>query len=241
MRVSAKSCLLTALLALAASTPTPGCGFTPVPEPPNINPPDTTLIEGIAERGDLHVLLEGSAGAVEPGLVLWAVNLDSTEPPVTAVSEEDGSFSLTVAGTVEDELRLQVRSDEARSEPVDVVVEETGELHRSARMECLRLAPPFDLDFETLAVDGRATLDVAISNDCTDEVIIDAARIRVEPSDYSVETAMPLSITAGGTAEIDVRLAPTAPGLIEELLLLGISAPEIERRPITLIGEGSDS
>ncbi len=213
-------------LAIALLT---ACGVTPVPEPPNLSPPDASLIT--FETGTSVPGFTGEAGALEPGADLWVANLDSMEPPVVITPEADGSFDATgsVMAFPGQELRLQARMGDLRSDPVDISVG-GGEIVRITA-DCLFLEP----DLEAALVPGSTT-SVRIDNACGAEARIEAIRLRAPEPLITVETAAPLVIGDGTSATLEISLDASASALTEEVVILDITAPETDRRAITVYG-----
>jgi hypothetical protein len=225
---------------LAALVLGAGCIFTPVPEPPNLEPPDVDRIVVNTSRQVGTYEIAGGDGAATPSTILWTINLDTEDPPVTTEVADDGSFSLLVAADPGDELRLQSRRDEVRSEPVDAVVTDTGALRRSVVQGCIALEPTFEVDLGTAATDETIHGAVELTNNCAEEIEVVAARLRVETAPFDVATTTPLGIAIGESAVIETLFSPVAIGVHEEVLLLEVGATTIDRRAVTLFGECVD-
>jgi hypothetical protein len=68
--------------------------------------------------------------------------------------------------------------------------------------------------------------------------VIDEVVLR-RPSDaWSVATPGPITLPAGASSDLEVVFQAPSAGLHEEILFVVIGAPEADRRPITLSGEG---
>jgi hypothetical protein len=207
-----------------------GCSVSPIPDPPNLQPPDLSRI--MVETGTSVPGLLGEPGAVEPGADLWVVNLDTMEPPVTIVTDPDGGFdSGGIPAFVGQELRLQARMGALRSDPVDFLVG-GGEIVRPTA-SCLVLEPTLEL-----ALEAEMTTSIQIANDCGSPARIDAIRLRAPSAAIAIETASPLDIADGGSATIDIFFRPDASGLLEEIVILDVTLPEIDRRVVTAFGVG---
>lgn len=227
------------LLALAALVS--GCDINPVPEPPSgqpLDPPQVgriTLAPDPMMAGD-DIDVAGAPGTATPGSDLWAVNLDGTEPPVTARVQDDGSFSLTVSGYSGDELRLQVRSADRRSLPIDVIVppdQGPAVVTAHALADCLILDPPLELELPAPAGTEPPEGAIAISNQCATTVVLDDIRLRVPTASFAVEPAT-LQVLGGATEWVTVRAYGADP--VESILLLHVASPEADRRSVTLFG-----
>lgn len=211
-----------------------GCVGTPIPQPPALDPPDADLIRH--EDFGTFAQLVGEAGAVVPGATLWAMNLDGTLDPETTVAEADGSFMLSFFAIPGHEVRVQARDGDDRSRPVDLLVPR-GEVVRATE-GCLALEPALEVRLAAaVAVGASETRVVRVSNRCAGEAVFDVALRR--PSDaWRVVTPGPFSVPSGGAADVEVAFAPLSAGLHEEIVFLALSAPALDRRPITLSGEG---
>lgn len=236
--------ILLALLALSAS-----CAINPVPEPPSsdpIEPPKVELVTLTPDplMADTDIDVAGSPGTAEPGAELWVVNIDSSEPPVTAPVQPDGSFALVVQGLANDELRLQVRQGSLRSMPVDVIVPgQPGPAVVSARAlaDCILLDPPLELILPKPSSSEPPSASIRIENTCAMDVDITDLRLRVASSDLSAElrdASPPDVVPANGSREILVRAYGDP---MEEVLLVEFSSAQQDRRPITLVSQGGVS
>jgi hypothetical protein len=220
---------LRSLLVLAA-----GCVGTPIPQPPALDPPDADRI-AYEMAGSITVLV-GGPGAVLPGTTLWGVNLDGVLDPQTTVVNADGSFSLGVFALPGQELRVQTRDGDERSRPVDLRVPR-GEIVRRTEA-CLTLEPALELRRPAIDVGMLDRQRVRLTNGCEAEVVIDEVVLR-RPSDaWSVATPGPITLPAGASSDLEVVFQAPSAGLHEEILFVVIGAPEADRRPITLSGEG---
>lgn len=202
------------------------CTVTPVPDPPNLDPDLVTVnVEGSVPY------VVGDVGSADPLAEAWGVDLEGGSAAVTAAIGADGSFRLGPLGRPGGEIRLQVRTASARSEPIDASVA-PGILAPVTRPldDCLTIAPPREAAL-------AATTVIAIANGCSGELVVDAIRLRAPVPAITIETAAPLRVAAGASAEIRVALTP-GPTPIEEILFLDVSAPEPERLPITLFRLG---
>lgn len=178
--------------------------------------------------------IRGGAGAVEPpGAIVRATNFENDQPHVQSTVEPDGSFELIVeidlAG--ENEIRLQVISDEARSEPIDIVFtpdSEHFELAERALGHCLVLDPSLELDLE----DSQT---IHVSNGCGEAIELEPPRLRRVFAGVQVgaEHSWPMTLADGDSIEVSVDFEPNSNG--ELVIFLEASSPESDRRPVTLV------
>jgi hypothetical protein len=212
-----------------------GCTGSPVPEPPNLEPPALDRVTATPGSSGSTVV-SGTAGAVAPGTMIWGANLETNDPPSITPAGADGSFVLPLAWADGDEIRLQVRdTDDNRSRPVDVIVPGIIEPVRPLA-GCLTLDPPLELDLGTTSVAAPETGAVAIDNGCGSTVTIVAVRSRSGSTAFETSVAAPFDVADGASATVDVTFRPATTGPEEEILFLEVSAPSTERRPVTVIG-----
>lgn len=211
------------------------CVVSPQPSPPELEPllgDGIDLIDGGTE--DLSDLMGFEA---EPGSVIPATgsvivtNLDTDDAPSTSVVRDDGSFSIALRAVPGDTIRFQVDQDGARSEPVDIAVDDVGQTSAVSEdaPSCLVIDPA---RFVALPGSGAAR-SIVISNDCTEAVRIASPRLRRGRGPFTFSPTQPILIEAGDVAFVTVRVAGTADES-EDVLLLDILEPEIARRAITL-------
>lgn len=211
------------------------CVATPIPDPPSLDPPDLDRIyEAGTSAGEIDI--DGMAGAVDPGAVVVAVNLDAMDPPVRVEADIDGGFSMIVPGFPTHLVRMHAELDDARSPPVDFVATGGGTPvpFDPPLADCLTI--PVELAFGRVAIGATDTVSIPIANDCAADVEIDAIALRVPTAGLNVVTAAPLTVAASTEAVIEVEVAPASAGPLEEVLLLSIAAPEMGRRAVTLRG-----
>ncbi len=212
-----------------------GCVATPLPDPPTLEPPDVERMFVSPTSVGPALELRAMPGTVDAGLTVVAVNLDQSDPPVRAVADPDGSFTLTVLGFSGHVVRVHAEMDGARSSPVDfVAVGGTPSPLVPTLADCLVMADA--LSFGEVAVGATERITIPIDNDCASEVRFDAIALRVPTLGLNVVTAAPLTIAASSSGVIEVDVTPSAPGALEEVLLVGVAAPEIGRRAVTLYG-----
>lgn len=211
-----------------------GCGVDPLPEPPSLV---GDLLGQACGACDGQGKVTGRPGSVTGADRIWVVNLDGQEPPVTAPVAADGSFELFVSAMEGDEIRLQARRDELRSEPRDAVMVTSGALGAAPRplSSCFVVAP--ELAFTDTTVGDAAPKALRLQHTCAAPLQIDAVTLRAPSADFTVTApAVPLVLAPGAFADVSVDFAPSAVGLREEVLLIEVAQPEVDRRPVTLFG-----
>jgi hypothetical protein len=225
-----------------------------MPLPPNVNPDDVDGLVGahpceLPSCDPLPALeLQGEVGSVAnpEGATIWVVNLDGVEPPVTAPVEPDGSFNIIVdgdidvlqAGGLSEEYRLQVRTDDDRSEPIDFVADlsqRTLQVSERPLAECFTIEPATELDFGS--VSAPSSLEIILRNDCAEALTFEAVRLRAPTASFLAGTG-PGSLDRGQDASVLVEFEPEHDGLLEEIMMVEASSPTRDRRPITLSGRG---
>lgn len=211
------------------------CTVTPVPEPPNLEPPDLAQITFGTSSSTGLVTLMGNPGALGPGERLWVVNLDGAGPPIETDAAADGSFSVGVSASFGHELRLQAREGDRRSDPLDVAAPAAVQIVRPLA-DCLTINPPFEVAFGASPTGTPVDATLHLDNACGATVEIASMRLRVERTDFVIADALPLSVSDGGSADVALRFVPESAGLSEEILFLDLIAPESSRLPFTLWG-----
>jgi hypothetical protein len=224
--------LLRMLTVLALVLGLPACLGTPQPDPPNIDP---SHLFGYGTDGPPTVLIQGEAGAVQPAdVVLRIWSLDREEPAVDVTPAADGSFSVEVPGEIGGEFRLQALQDEVRSLPVDVVVDGVDRVSLAPRplADCLTASPEWET---TIGPSGQTT--IRLRNRCAEPVILSQIAIRTPVAAFAVVSPTTLEpLPAGEELPIVVEYVYAVGVPQEEILLIDVSAPVRDRRPITLIG-----
>jgi hypothetical protein len=222
-----------------------GCGFTPVPEPPTVDPLDPLDLSKvlvfdssmlpIPEEG---ISIEGAAGSAVPGSIVVIVDLDTTLPAWQEQVGDDGSFFVETTANIGDELRIQLRDGDRRSVPLDAFLRGDFEvfLEPVEREACLDV--PLELIFDETAIDASINRVLTLRNDCSDDVIVESGGTRRPSPNFDLVTSLPITIPSGGSVEIDVSFSPQAQEELEAILLLQVTAPFVERRPVTLMGRG---
>jgi len=211
---------------------TVGCAISPKPEPPeaSLNLGGVKADTLVAVFGDLDIV--GEPGTAQPpGALIRAYPLDTSDPPIEATVKPDGSFELLGVASKGEEVRLQLVTEDSRSEPLDVVVGERGSPCVAALRpltSCLELDPVKEIE-----LGSRPTLTVR--NGCASAVTLAAPRPRRELTELGLGTniAWPATLQSGETLTINIQLTSTA-SFDEELFFVEATAPERDRRPITL-------
>lgn len=209
------------------------CIVSPKPEPPMATIDFDEVILDVAIYSTSRTI-KGGPGAVEPaGAILRATNLENDQPPVQRIVESDGSFELTVEIDLvgENEIRLQVISDESRSEPIDVILtldSEELEFAERALDHCLILVPSLEIDLEESSA-------IHVNNGCGEAVELEPPRLRraFDGVQVGAEHTWPLVLADGDSIDVDVDFEPGSTG--ELVVFLEASSPEQDRRPVTLV------
>jgi hypothetical protein len=214
------------------------CSVNPVPEPPA--KPETSgpiAADGCLSCDGAIVL----SGATKNADVVWAVNLDRTDPPTVVDVAADGSFELALLGTTGDEVRIQARRDTERSDPRDYVVPDQGDLIPAARPLFDCLPAPLELDLGELSVGAPAAVRALdLASTCADAVTLQTIDLRAPAPAFTLQSSpVPIALGTNQTESIQVSFAPTMPGPSEEILLVEITAPVTDRRAVTLFGRGA--
>lgn len=210
------------------------CVSTPIPQPP----PDSLDIGKIVLPDTwpttTALSFSGRPGAAPPNSRLRVTNLDTDVPPVEVDVAGDGSFQVTISFSLEDELRLQVRTVEERQPPIDVVLGDIG-FEPAPRVDCF--TAPLEVDLGAVSAGGTADAAIVLDNDCADDAQIDAAFFRTDDPSFVFVGAPPSSVPAGAEADLDTRFAPTAAGDAEEIVLVELVVDgSAVRYPVTLFG-----
>jgi hypothetical protein len=224
------------------------CALNPIPVPPNLRLEDVNgepmgELCPACDPGEGSVALEGGAGAVTPGgATVWAVNLDGTSPPVEVTAAPNGSFSLEIdanygiidAGGLSEEYLLQIGTVDETSLPMAVRVDlSTTELVAASRPlgDCFGVIPQLQLS------NGRQH-NIALINNCAETISFSSIGLRVPHPSIALSPG-PTSLALGERQTVTVDFATAGPGPHEEVLLLEISAPVIDRRAVLLRGAAS--
>jgi hypothetical protein len=200
-------------------------------------PPSVDLQSVSAQPVDyngVEIKVVGAPGAARPaGATVRIYDLDSSLPPAETQSGRDGSFSLVLRVADGDQLRLQIIAAATRSEPVDFVFSVIGQppsptLHALA--DCLILQPGLQADLSTTAA-------VHVENRCTQLVQIEAPRVRRDAPGLQVGSGgiWPAQIAPSASIDVPIVFHPST-GVDEEIVFIEASAPQRDRRPITVWG-----
>jgi hypothetical protein len=222
MRTLLASCALLASACLGTETGNP-------PAAPVI---DVSKIELRSVGGGIEVT--GRAGAIEPaGASARLVNLDGVMPLVVAAVGDDGSFSALVPAIADDVIRLQARLGDLRSGPVDFVLASSP----TPASGCLVVE--LDVDLGTLAAGELTAIPIEIVNECEGDANLFSNAFRTSDPAFEYRAPVtPHAMSEGARATLDLAVTPSAPGELEEILLLGVTTPDgIDRIAITLYGE----
>jgi len=211
-----------------------GCVISPLPEPPQATlNPDLVASDGPVYGLNIH----GQPGAAAPaGALVRAHDLDGDFPAAQALVEEDGSFLIELATTaLTVEVRLQVISHEARSVPVDVIVDANQTALAPAPRplaHCLHLTPEAELD----VAEGEQVL---VSSSCADDVQISEPYLHRAPAGIVVgaESSWPVTLASGESVAVSVE---TDAAFVEEAIffIAASTAEHDDRRPITVVPPG---
>ncbi|MBK8940539.1 MAG: hypothetical protein IPM79_23730 [Polyangiaceae bacterium] len=212
------------------------CVVSPQPSPPGEDPDldgDGIDIVG-AGTEDLNELLtfDAAPGSVDPAKgVVIVTNLERSDAPSRVVVRDDGSFSVALAGFPGDTVRFQVDQDGARSQPVDIAVDATGQVVDVVEdaPACLAIDPA---RFVALSGAGDAQ-SIVVRNECEVAVLIDAPRLRRGRGPFTFSPTGALSLEPGEAGFVTVRAVGAADER-EDVLFFDVSAPEPARRAITL-------
>lgn len=212
-----------------------GCVVSPQPSPPVDAPElDGGLVSvGLTPESLLEsVTVTGAPGTVDPaeGTVI-VTNLDRDDAPSLAPVRPDGSFEIVVGGAVTEVLRLQVRAQDARSAPVDLLLDGSvsGLAPAPVDLACLTIEP--DL---WMALDGQGDArSLVVTNDCTDAVTIAAPRLRRGLAGFTFAPTAPFELAVGETTTVTVRSTASTQE-DEDVLFFEIVAPTAGRRAITI-------
>ncbi len=201
-----------------------------------MDPPD--LDGGLVGLGispealDQTVTVAGNPGAVDPpeGVVI-ITNLDRSDAPSIAPVAPDGSFAIAVPASGSEVLRLQVKGDELRSEPVDLALDATATSLAVAPVgaACLTIEPAAYLPLE----DG-APGKVLLSNGCAEALQIVPPRLRRGQAGLTFSPTAALDLAPGDAAVLTVR-PEGAPIEEEDVLYLEIVSGLPARRAVTIV------
>ncbi|MEM9191376.1 MAG: hypothetical protein AAGF12_19550 [Myxococcota bacterium] len=238
--------LAAGLIAWAAA-----CVGTPQPDPPNFDPDQVyvgvpvgppsggvSLLgrPGSAEGGDMgFTSLTATEPTTEVETLVWSANLDVATPTQVVVAEDDGSFEIFGVGSLGDEVRIQVRGPGGDAPPVDVVLDIGVPPAPRPLSDCLTASPPLELFLGRAEAPGQQLQgQIRIQNDCAEEVSLTTA-MRVPTPSLEI-VAAPTRLQPGSSGSVQLRWTAGEP--LDDVLLIEVSAPIRDRRPITLRAAG---
>ncbi|NUP12680.1 MAG: hypothetical protein HOW73_42110 [Polyangiaceae bacterium] len=211
-----------------------GCGVNPLPVPPELG---GEISGSTCLPCDGTIRVAGEPGSAKNADAVWLVNLDRQSEPLLVPVANDGSFEALMDALPGDEIRLQARRDELRSVPLDLVATVDAVLEPAARplADCFVVEPELELDDATVGATSFATL--TLSHDCDTSLTIDSIALRAPAPAFEIAAPVaPFVLAPGETTTVTIQLTPEAAGLVEEVLLIEVSSPEPDRRPVTLFG-----
>lgn len=213
-----------------------GCFATPLPDPPDLDPPDvermhaspvTTLVTSV-------FAIEGDAGSVAPGVLVHVVPLDTARAPVLTAAAEDGSFRVELPADPGDRLRITFRTEAARSAPLDVIVPTMeGPFEPVTRNPCVRVDP--ELDLGEVEAGSTGAFDLVLDNTCGAAIRIET-RMRAPSTVISIGAPSSQELAPGESAVLTVTFAPPVAGAYEEVAFVDVGGPFAERYPLSLFG-----
>ena len=197
-----------------------------------LDPDRVSTADGHTRGEELSLMGEPEA-ASPSGATVRVYNLDSEDPPVETTVQGDGSFQLTLPAEPDDEIRLQVVTEQSRSAPIDAYfgtlvglpeVDVTSEALES----CLAVDPAYELE----VVDSAT---ISVTNNCSYEVVLDEPQPRVVISglELGAEQTWPLTLAPGSSVSVTVSVSADS-SLLEEIIFILVSEPVAARYPITL-------
>jgi hypothetical protein len=147
------------------------------------------------------------------------LNLDATDPVITAPTDAEGGARFAFTGSDGDVIRMQIATDTRRYEPADYVLGSAGgknTLVRIDRPTCLAFEPGLEIDFDT------SLAQLSVYNDCAEALSLAEPRLRVGTlgTDFELVTLMPVEIGGGLSAGIEIRITQTASRPSEDVLFL---------------------
>lgn len=190
------------------------CVGNPVPLPPNVEPIDLGSVYYDDPTDPSLGGVRGRADSVEPGVEVWAWNLESSDEPVVALAEPDGSFAIDIQFFPGDELRFQVRSEVGRSTPVDGVA---TDLTFSQRLRPSCVEGPLELDLA-----GVAEGTISVVHRCPQIVDVVDVRWRREHPNLSLEAPPPGMLEIGDPLEVIVTTERNDVD-VEEIVLIELN------------------
>jgi len=211
-----------------------GCTVSPQPTPPPVI--DVSRLSISEASGS--ITLSGTRGAIIHATSLNVFKATNGYSVITESVPGDGSFSVTLSGAIDDQLRLQaIEEDDGRSTPLDVVGTPAGEVVSAPRFDCMTLDAEPEIDFGPGPLGVPSTQRVTIRNDCTMPVDIAPAEVAAAfVPDFVLTPLGEPSITPGEVTPFDIGYQRVADGEHLVFVVFGWSAASAERRVITVRG-----
>lgn len=212
------------------------CVVSPQPSPP-VDEPELDgggigVIGNAAEDFNQLLTFEAQPGTVVPadGVVV-ATNLDRTDAPSTVAVRADGSFAVALTGLPGHTVRFQVEQDSARSEPVDLEVDASGQTSTivAGEPDCLVFEPERWVALDSFG-DARS---VVIRNDCEASVAFATPHLRRGEGPFTFTPTTSFELAPGASQVVTVR-ASGNDGEREDVLFLDVVQPVPARHAITL-------
>lgn len=224
---------------LAASLSLFGCSISPQPEPPaeGVTPGFTQPLITIQETAD-GLRVEGTTGAVTGDAAqLRIYNLETADTRVDSPVAEDGSFSVDLPGVAGDDLRLQVRSDQGISEPLDITGIGVAQRVVTPLGDCLTIKPRAQVEFGDVSISDFDVHEVEMVNQCQQNVSLYGLGQLMGSPGFSFIVSADLEIPQGASRSFGIAFAPGRQGEHEDVVVLSFEN-DTERRPITMRGNG---
>ncbi|MGE0791918.1 MAG: hypothetical protein AB7S26_39960 [Sandaracinaceae bacterium] len=221
LRPHALAALVTVLVPVLVALLSAGCVGTAVPQPPGLDPIDPSQVSSHTMIDSPTV--EGGPGAATPlaGAEVWIWNLERSTGPGRGPIATDGSFTISFDHLAGDQLRLQVRTADDRSPPIDVLAPD-GPVTPIEHPACL--VAPVELDLG----DARAA-DLSLENDgCPGAIELDAVDLRVGEAALTISGTTRASIPDG--SRVDVHLSASGNGAVEDILFLHVTIDGVPDR-----------
>ncbi len=215
-----------------------GCSISPQPEPPvELTPSIQGEIEISTTSSGLRV--SGAAGAVDgKSAELRIYNLETANVRVDAEVAGDGSFSADLDGAAGDRLRLQVRSADGVSEPVDLTGVGVAQPVTTPLADCLIFSPPREIDFGGVSFNDFQVGRIDMRNDCSADVSLYSIGVLIADPAFSFIVPTDPVIPAGDSRAFGVAFTPSKTGEHEDVVILSLEGGA-EDRPITIRGTGT--
>ncbi len=235
IRVRVTTLALGALLAL-------GCEISPQPAPPGTTPEIRAEAITITSLDAQTIEVRGSSGAAPEDATLALANIERAEVDASVQTDAQGGFSVVLAGELTDLLRLFVSTPEGADE-IDVTGTTSGGNALEvapAFADCLSVAPSA-LAFGPVALaDPIEIRSLIFTNACDQPLVVSAVDVR-DASEFVLLAPgpgqLPLSIAAGGQANVDVGYKSPAAGSFGDFARVRFTDAAGPRRIIALSGE----